>query len=149
MIKTTKERRIAMDLGNKICELRKLSGITQEQLAEKLNISRQTLSKWEKGNSLPDIESIVNISKLFQISLQELLLKKEEQQMEQQQSTQITLEDLSRINAHNRKMNLILCSGLLFLAIAILIATFENMLRSTTLSLNYILYRYIVTGQYD
>ncbi len=48
MIKTTKERRIAMDLGNKICELRKLSGITQEQLAEKLNISRQTLSKWEK-----------------------------------------------------------------------------------------------------
>ena len=62
-----------MDLGNKICELRKLSGITQEQLAEKLNISRQTLSKWEKGNSLPDIESIVNISKLFQIPLQELL----------------------------------------------------------------------------
>ncbi len=149
MIKTTKERRIAMDLGNKICELRKLSGITQEQLAEKLNISRQTLSKWEKGNSLPDIESIINISKLFQISLQELLLEKEEQQMDQQQNTQITLEDLSRINAHNRKMNLILCSGLLFLAIAILIATFENMLRSTTLSLNYILYRYIVTGQYD
>ena len=132
-----------MDLGNKICELRKLSGITQEQLAEKLSISRQTLSKWEKGNSLPDIESIVNISKLFQISLQELLLEKEEQQMDQQQNTQITLEDLSRINAHNRKMNLILCSGLLF------IATFENMLRSTTLSLNYILYRYIVTGQYD
>ncbi len=92
-----------MDLGNKICELRKLSGITQEQLAEKLSISRQTLSKWEKGNSLPDIESIVNISKLFQISLQELLLEKEEQQMEQQQNTQITLEDLSRINAHNRK----------------------------------------------
>ena len=65
-----------MNLGNKICELRKLSGITQEQLAEKLSISRQTLSKWEKGNSLPDIESIVNISKLFQISLQELLLEK-------------------------------------------------------------------------
>lgn len=62
-----------MNLGNKICELRKLSGITQEQLAEKLSISRQTLSKWEKGNSLPDIESIVNISKLFQISFQSIL----------------------------------------------------------------------------
>lgn len=40
-----------MDLGRKIYQLRKLSGMTQEQLAEKLNITRQTLSKWENGVS--------------------------------------------------------------------------------------------------
>lgn len=40
-----------MDLGRKMYQLRKLSGMTQEQLAEKLNITRQTLSKWENGVS--------------------------------------------------------------------------------------------------
>lgn len=136
-----------MELGKKIYELRKLSGMTQEQLADKLNISRQTLSKWENGASMPDVESAVRISELFHTSLEELLLE-EETPMEKEK-TQITLEDLMRINAHNRKMNLLLCSGLLFLAIGIMLAAFEQMLESTTLSLNYILYRYIVTGQYE
>ena len=40
-----------MQIGNKINQLRKLSGMTQEQLAEKLNVSRQTISKWESGVS--------------------------------------------------------------------------------------------------
>ena len=48
MIKTTKERRIAMDLGNKICELRKLSGITQEQLAEKFKYLSSNIIKMGK-----------------------------------------------------------------------------------------------------
>ena len=42
-----------MQIGNKINQLRKLSGMTQEQLAEKLNVSRQTISKWESGSSSP------------------------------------------------------------------------------------------------
>ena len=64
-----------MELGKKIKQLRKFSGMTQEQLAEKLNISRQALSKWENGTSMPDVESVVRISMLFQISLEELLIK--------------------------------------------------------------------------
>ena len=55
-----------MEVGKKIYQLRKLSGMTQEQLAEKLNISRQTLSKWENGTSMPDVESVVGRSMLFQ-----------------------------------------------------------------------------------
>lgn len=133
-----------MKIGNKIYQLRKLSGMTQEQLAEKLNISRQTLSKWENESNMPDIESIVHMSKLFQISLDELLLDEKEEQIQQ-----ITLEDLARIYTYNRKMSLLLCTGLLFLVIGILLAAFEKMLQSTTLSLNYLLYRYIVTGQYE
>lgn len=66
-----------------------------------------------------------------------------------EENTQITLEDMMRINAHNRKMNLLLCSGLLFLAIGIIIAKFERMLETTTESLTYVLYRYIAVGQYD
>ena len=129
-----KERRVFMKIGNKIYQLRKLSGMTQEQLAEKLNISRQTLSKWENESNMPDIESIVHMSKLFQISLDELLLDEKEEQIQQ-----ITLEDLARIYTYNRKMSLLLCTGLLFLVIGILLAAFEKMLQSTTLSLNYLL----------
>lgn len=135
-----------MELSKKIYQLRKLAGMTQEQLAEKLNISRQTLSKWENGTSVPDVESVVRLSALFHTSLEELLL--EENHVEEGK-TQITLEDMMRINAHNRKMNLLLCSGLLFLAIGIIIATFERMLETTTESLAYVLYRYIAVGQYD
>lgn len=142
-----------MELGKKIYRLRKLSGMTQEQLAEKLSISRQTLSKWENGSSMPDVESVVRISALFQVSLDELLLE-EERRMEKKdsrdnQNIQITLEDLTRINTRSRNMNLLLCGGLLFLVIGLLLAAFEKMLESTTLSLSYILYRYMVTGQYE
>ena len=44
-----------MIIGNKINQLRKLAGMTQEQLAEKLNVSRQTISKWEAGTTMPDL----------------------------------------------------------------------------------------------
>lgn len=135
-----------MQLGKKIKQLRKLSGMTQEQLAEKLSVSRQALSKWENGTSMPDIESVVKISMLFQISLDELL-RKEEAKMKEQK-TQITLEDLARINLHNRRMNLLLTSGILFLAISIMMAAFVSALKSTTSSIGYVLYRYIATGEY-
>ena len=135
-----------MELSKKIYQLRKLAGMTQEQLAEKLNISRQTLSKWENGTSVPDVESVVRLSVLFHTSLEELLL--EEENHVEEEKTKITLEDMMRINAHNRRMNLLLCSGLLFLAIGIIIAAFERMIETTTESLGYTLYRYIAAGQY-
>jgi len=62
-----------MEIGSKINQLRKLSGMTQEQLAEKLNVSRQTISKWELDSSSPDLESIVKISRIFHVSLDDLL----------------------------------------------------------------------------
>lgn len=139
-----------MELGKKIYQLRKLSGMTQEQLADKLSISRQTLSKWENGSSMPDVESVVKLSTLFHTSLEELLLEEENhvEEKEKRKETQITLEDMMRINAHNRRMNLLLSSGLLFLAIGIIIAAVERMLETTTVSLGYTLYRYIAVGQY-
>ena len=71
-----------MQLGNQIHQLRKLSGMTQEQLAEKLNVSRQTVSKWESDTTMPDLESMVRICRIFQLSLDELVLKEEESMTE-------------------------------------------------------------------
>ena len=137
-----------MEIGNKINQLRKLSGMTQEQLAEKLNVSRQTISKWESDSTSPDLESIVKISRIFHVSLDDLL-KEEEAGVANKTDEQITLEDLMKINLHNRKMTLLLISGLIFIMVSILNFAYVIALQSTTLSTQYMLYRYIVTGQYE
>lgn len=62
-----------MGISEKIQQLRKSNGLSQEQLAEQLNVSRQAISKWESGVSFPDIEKIVLISELFSVSTDYLL----------------------------------------------------------------------------
>lgn len=65
-----------MEFNNKLYELRKQKGFSQEELANRLNVSRQTVSKWEVGDSTPDMEKLIAISDLFGISLDELILDK-------------------------------------------------------------------------
>ena len=62
-----------MDLGKKIIAMRNEKNLSQEQLAEKLNVTRQTISNWENGKFYPDIDSLVNLSKFFNVSLDNLL----------------------------------------------------------------------------
>lgn len=62
-----------MTFAEKLKELRKQKGISQEQLAEKIYVSRQAITKWESGNGLPDIENLIAISSLFNESLDSLL----------------------------------------------------------------------------
>ena len=62
-----------MEFNNKLYELRKQKGFSQEELANRLNVSRQTVSKWEVGESTPDMEKLVAMSDLFEISLDELV----------------------------------------------------------------------------
>ena len=137
-----------MEIGNTINQLRKLSGMTQEQLAEKLSVSRQTISKWESDRTSPDLESIVNISRIFHVSLDDLL-KEGEAGVANKKDEQLTLEDLMKINLHNRKMSLLLISGLIFIMVSILNFAYVVALQNTTLSTQYMLYRYIATGQYE
>lgn len=53
-------------------------GITQEELSEKLFVSRQAISKWEKGEANPDLENVVKLAEIFEVSLDELVLAKEQ-----------------------------------------------------------------------
>ena len=64
-----------MILSEKIIMLRKKYGWSQEELAERLDISRQSVSKWESGASIPDLERIVSMSQLFR-SYYGLLIKR-------------------------------------------------------------------------
>ena len=62
-----------MRLSEKIMDLRKKSGWSQEELAERLGISRQSVSKWETGESVPDIDKIIRMSELWNVSTDYLL----------------------------------------------------------------------------
>lgn len=61
-----------MEFCEKLQELRKSRGLTQEELAEKLYVSRTAISKWESGRGFPSIDSVRAISKFFSVSLDEL-----------------------------------------------------------------------------
>ena len=61
-----------MELGKQIYELRKTANLSQEQLAEKVGVSRQTISKWELGETAPDIKQAQVLSQVFSVSLDEL-----------------------------------------------------------------------------
>ena len=53
--------------------LRKKNNLTQEQVAEKINVSRQAIAKWEKGESVPDMENCIALADLFEVSLDDLV----------------------------------------------------------------------------
>ena len=62
-----------MQLGNNIQTLRKKKGLSQEKLAEKINVTRQTISNWELGETAPNPEQLILLSKQFDISIDELV----------------------------------------------------------------------------
>ena len=64
-----------ISLSQKLADLRKQNHLSQEALAEKLALSRQAISKWERGESLPDTENLIALSDIYGISLDELLGK--------------------------------------------------------------------------
>lgn len=133
-----------MNVGEKIKKIRKMAGMTQEELAEKMNVSRQTISKWEKEISSPDLDSAIALCELFEISLDDFLKGGRSVKEEK-----ISLEDMIKINRRNQKMTILLISGLFFLMIGALAVLFIEALQNTTESIAYTLYRYIAVGQYS
>ncbi len=67
-----------MKFGNKLSKLRKEKNLSQEQLADKLEVSRQAVSKWESGQSYPEMDKIIILCKLFDCSIDELINDKEQ-----------------------------------------------------------------------
>ncbi len=116
-----------MTLGEKIQQLRKAGGLSQEQLAEQLDVSRQSVSKWELGDAVPDISKIVMISELFSVSTDELLKKNNpdaihRETIEQPLKTTL-LEDVVKMNMANRQIT----TGFLTVVIGVILFVIELM----------------------
>ena len=81
-------------LNKNIKALRKTKGLTQDELAIRLNVVRQTISKWEKGLSVPDAEMLQKIAEVFEVNVSQLLGSP----INQNENVDIIAEQLSRIN---------------------------------------------------
>ena len=93
-----------MELGNKIKELRKAQNINQNELAEKLFVSRQTISNWENDKSYPDIQSVLLLSEIFDVSV-DTLLKGDVEKMERIVTEQMQA-DINKMNAYAIRMTI-------------------------------------------
>ena len=88
-----------MEIGKKLKDARMKSGFTQENVAEKINVSRQTISNWENEKSYPDIINIIELSNLYSISLDDLL-KGDDAMMEHlQESTNVVKSNQKLLRA--------------------------------------------------
>ncbi len=72
-----------MELNERLAQLRKEHGLSQNDLAEKLNVSRQAISRWEQGLAMPSSDNLIYLSRLYGITLDGLIYGKEEIENEQ------------------------------------------------------------------
>ena len=103
---TPKEQ--TMTIGERIAEERKKKGMTQEDMAEKLNLSRQAISKWESGSSFPDTENLLKLSFLFSVSVDYLLKGEmvEEKNGEEEKVFHLPYSSLSRMKERHSEKTL-------------------------------------------
>lgn len=110
-----------MEIGKKLKEARISSGLTQENVAEKIKVSRQTISNWENEKSYPDIVSVIELSDLYSISLDNLL-KGDNKMMEH-------LEESTNVVKSNRRLTGAVLINLVMVALLIAVNLFigENL----------------------
>ena len=97
---------MTIEIADRLIKLRKKNGYSQEELADKLGLSRQAVSKWERAEASPDTDNLICLAKLYGVSLDELLstdedidtivkeqVKVDEESSEEKKDSSITLED--------------------------------------------------------
>lgn len=104
-----------MEIGKKLRSARLQKGFTQEAAAEIIQVSRQTISNWENEKSYPDIVSVINLSNLYEISLDELL--KEDKRMLEH------LEESTNIVRSNKRLVAAVILNIVFLLALILLSS--------------------------
>ena len=110
-----------MDISEKILQLRKASNMTQEQLAEKVGVSRQSVSKWEGGQAVPELDKLLELGRIFNVTtdylikpseLDELSIKTEI--LEKKQQELIEQAEKAKI----KKRNILSCAAVYTAALA-------------------------------
>lgn len=107
-----------MNLGERLFELRKAKNLTQDDVAEQLNVSRQTVSKWETDQSTPDFDKIVPLCELFEIGVEELLTGKKPETAEKPKEKKV----LTRQEVKEKSAKVVSTSVFLYIfSVAVLI----------------------------
>lgn len=113
-----------MRLNEKLKSLRASKNLTQENLATKLGVTRQTISKWEKGISVPDADVLSQIADIFEVSVAELLGSEEKEEIKEDHVAQLLAtmnEEMAAKNKHRKTMIRLLKIILMIVLIAFVI----------------------------
>lgn len=107
-----------MIFGEKLLKLRKENGLSQEALAEKLNTSRQAISKWENSQGYPETEKLLMISNIFNVSVDYLLKESNEENKENQKGYYVSREEAEGFLINENKMAKLYSLGISTLILA-------------------------------
>lgn len=117
-----------MSLGEKLLKLRKKKGLSQEEVADILHVTRQTISKWETDQSMPDFDKVVPICNLYEISTEELFHGEISTPREVEE---VSIENTSTYQNYNRKKALFTTVAvMLYILSVVVIIFFSTVLRS-------------------
>jgi len=105
-----------MNLGEKIHHLRKLRGMSQEELASQITVSRQAISKWELGESIPDTDNVFQLCKLFSVSADYLL----NDEIESDKDIPVVRENTDKLKQKYRLILLYAVMGAFFIFLVVL-----------------------------
>ena len=99
-----------MALSEKLYELRKKDGLSQEQLAERLGVSRQAVSKWESGKAVPESDTLISISEYFDVSL-DYLMKEDDSAVSEPVIGAENVQPTNNTGREKRILGMIACIG--------------------------------------
>ena len=112
-------------IGKLLQELRKEHGLTQEQLAEQMGVARRTVSRWETGSNMPDLDVLIDLSDLYSVDLREILNgeRKSERMDQELKETVLQVADYSNEEKARllRRMHWLLIAGLAGFAVFLVI----------------------------
>lgn len=134
-----------LTFGQRLQTLRTAAGFSQEQLAERLDVARQTVSKWELGTSTPELSKLVELSELFGVSLDQLA---QGESWNGPGSQTLDLERMARQNRRGQWKTVLTVVGSLCLLLGSVLVAILRALETWFLELQYLMYRYMTAGEY-
>ena len=115
--------------GKLLQQLRKEKGLTQEELSEKMGVSRRTVSRWETGNNMPDLDILIELSDLYETDLREILSgeRKSEKMNEELKETVLQVADYSNEEKERllKRMHWLFLAGLIGFIVFLVIVMFD------------------------
>lgn len=123
-----------MSLGEKLLKLRKKKGLSQEEVADKLHVTRQTISKWETDQSMPDFDKVVPICQLYEISTEELFCDEVESshcdESRAQEAANVSSSTSALLEYNHKKALFTTVAVVLYILSVVVIIFFSVVLRS-------------------
>lgn len=112
-----------MKFNEKLIELRKKEGLSQEELGYKLNVTRQTVSKWELGQTTPEMDKLVEMSKIFNISVDELI---SESELQNSSTQTIENQPIGKEDTKKKNIKIIIIGALIIVIVLIVVKLFTG-----------------------